>query len=223
MKKLQFVASVVGALVAAPVLAVPIGLPAGPLYFPTQSNAEQISVSNSLPGAMGNRGIVQISIIQQGTTLAPTGSDIQGGGSTIFVNGQSGGNQILGVFYGPDFLAGDPLHATGGILDLYWWDVNNQNVGTELTSAANLAKFGVGSDTYTGFSCPPATPGCTFLGRLDFASGSAPGIPGVTISTTVDPTSSDGTSKSYLSMDTATPGASDGSSQHEFLHARSEQ
>ena len=39
---------------------------------------------------------------QQGTVLSPVGSDIQGGGATLFTNnsGPNAGQQILGIFYG---------------------------------------------------------------------------------------------------------------------------
>lgn len=213
MRKLTSAVFAAGALAASSAIAAPIGLPGGPLYF-QYSNAEQVSTSNSIvvPGGggatEGNWGIVQLSIIQQGTALSPQGSDIQGGGSTLFVNGQNGGNQILGIFQGSSFIAGDPTHATGGVLDLYWFDSNSQNVGTELSNALNLGKR-TAADQYTGFTCASPGPGtgCTLLAQLNFVSGSAPGIPGVTVSTAVDPQSSDGTAKSYLSVDTSVVGA----------------
>jgi hypothetical protein len=211
MKKSKLVLFIAGALAASCAVASPILLPAGPIFL-QYSDAEQIATANDLPGAgpNGNRGIVQVSIIQRGTLLSPPGSDIGGGGSTIFTNGQNGGNQILGLFTGATFLPGDPTHATGGHLDLYWFDSSTQNVTTELSLLANTAKFNATSTTYTGFTCTTAeanSPGCFFLGRFDFTSGAAPGFPGVAISTTVDPSSADGTSHSYLDDNLAVMGA----------------
>jgi hypothetical protein len=190
--------------------------PTGPIFI-QYTNAEQFSASNSLPfsavnapGTEGNWGIIEISTIQQGTVLPPPGSDIQGGGANLFVNGQNGGQQILGIFYGVHVDSTSPSKslAEGGVLDLYGFNNNDQNTGTELASGANLAKR-TAQNQYTGFTCATGdTANCTFLGRLDFvfgANGAADTT--TTIVTPVDPVTSDGTAFSYLSVDFGKIGA----------------
>jgi hypothetical protein len=208
------------AVVAIPLLALvawgsafagPISLGSGPIYL-QYSSAEQFSGSNSIPvpggGTEGNWGIAQISIIQQGTALTPIGSDIQGGGNTLFFNGQNGGNQILGMWYGvQNTSTASGERSTGGILDLYWFNNSSQNVGVEVNSAANLAKR-TAFDEYTGFTCASGnTANCTFLVQLDFTGGADPSNYSYTISTPVDPSTLNGTSKSYLNVDTGVVGA----------------
>src|SRR5258706_8816617 len=191
MKNFAVEAIAIGLLVASSALATPITLPTAPLFVQF-TDAEQVSNSNSLVGAggapIGNRGIVEISTIVLGTALSPIGSDIQGGGGNVFVNGF--GPQILGVFQ--DHVT-SPGKSDTGFLDLYWWDSNSQNVGTELSSAANLTKFNVTSDAYANFSCTAvagqSSAGCVFLGRFDFTTGADPGFPAVSIISPVDPAS----------------------------------
>lgn len=187
--------------------------PTGPILVHLNDD-EQFSATNSLPfaainapGTEGNWGIVEISSIQQGTAEVPIGSDIQGGGPTLFVNGQNGGEQILGIFYGVHVdSVGTTSLASGGVLDLYGWTGSSQNVGTELTSSANLAKR-TSQSQYTGFTCVTNTANCTFLAQLDFVYGiNGAGDTTTTIVSPVNPATSDGTAQGYLSVDTADPG-----------------
>jgi hypothetical protein len=196
-------------LTATSALALPVLTP-GPLslqYF----NDEQFSASNSINCGVGctegNWGVVLVTNISVGTVQNPVGSDIQGGGTPVFTNLQNGGNQITGIFYGVQVDPNDPTKATGGVLDLYFWDVNNQNTGTLLASGPGALR--TAQDQFTGYTCAPNTPGCTFLARLDFASGqlAAAGDNTTTISTAVNPTTADGTAHSYLEVNTGAGGA----------------
>lgn len=212
MKKLSLGLLAAGIAVASSAYADPILLPNGPVFI-QYTNDEQFSPNNTISvpggGTEGNWGIVQVSQIVQGTALNPIGSDIQGGGTTIFNNGQNGGNQVLGIFYGAQVtsVGGTGSTATGGVLDLYWWDSNNQNIGAILAAGPGANR--TSQSTYNGFTCPPATPGCTFLVRLDFTPGilADSGDVTTTVSTATNPTTADGTAKSYLSVDTSVLGA----------------
>lgn len=130
------------------VIAVPITLPSGPLFF-SLTSAGQFSATNSINGSEGLWGIMQIASIDKGTVVPPVGSDINSG-TTFFTDGQAGGNQITGMYYGikinPDGVTG-----TGGFLDLYWQDVGHGNIATELSSAANLGHR-IATNQYLGFT-----------------------------------------------------------------------
>lgn len=139
------------------VYAVPITLPAGPI-FAEFGTREQYSASNDLnnlnnparAGVEGNWGTVLLKSISVGTVLAPTGSDIGGPVTPIFLDGQNAGQQILGIFYGvQNNPGGPPFTSTGGVLDLYFWEVNNQSVGTPFT-ASDLSKRGQGGSQSGG-------------------------------------------------------------------------
>lgn len=209
MKKLILSTLLAGTVASMNAFGAPIGISGnGPIYF-QYSNAEQYSFSNSTTYGDGLWGIVQMSIIQQGTALNPIGSDIQGGGNTVFVNGQNSGNQILGIFYNGKTNGIDPTVINGGKLDLYWFDKNTQNVGVEINAAANLLKH-TASSQYSGFTNCVGVVGCvgpTLLARFDFASGAHPaGSPDQDVST-VDPTTLDGSAALYLNVDTSVIGA----------------
>lgn len=199
--------------------------PTGPIQIHL-NNDEQFSPSNAIvgpnnaapysainaPGTEGNWGIFEISSIQQSTILSPVGSDIQGGGATLFANnfGANAGQQILGIFYGVHIdVAGTPSLASGGVLDLYGFNgAPIQDVGLELTDGANLVKR-TAQNQYTGFTCAGGnTSTCTFLARLDFVYGSNTAAD--TTTTIVSPQNpsapGNGTAQSYLSVDTADPG-----------------
>ncbi len=215
MKIANWTIAAAAALSATGALAGPIALPAGP-YSLQYYNAEQFSATNDINnmsgGKEGNWGIMQVSNIVKGTALPPTGSDIQGGGTPFFVDQlfPIGGAQILGMFYDirHDAVGTTGTRSHGGKIDLYWWQgVAAQNVGTELSSGANLAKR-TAQNEYTGFTCASGnTANCTFLGELTFEPGVEPGYPAATVFTPTDPQSLDGTSKSYLSVDTSKLGA----------------
>lgn len=193
---------------AASALAGPIILPAGPLFI-QYSNAEQYSNSNSIHTTdaggnavtEGNWGILQVSIIQQGTALPPPGSDIIGGGSTVFTNGQNGGNQITGIFYGAQSISGTG-NSTGGVIDLYWHDVGTANIGTQLVSGPGGR---TAQNAYTGFADPTQTT-MTLLGEFLFATG-CDSLGTNTICSAVTPGSTDGVAKSYQDVNLAAGGA----------------
>lgn len=213
-------------------------LPNGSPIYMQFNNAEQFSATNDITGpnnataynaiygtatdsgscssncTEGNWGIVQITSIQVGTVLSPLGSDI-GGGGTIFNNpgpnaSTASGPQILGMFYGihNDSVTASGTNSSGGVLDLYYWNNAVANVTGELNDSNNLSKR-TAQDQYTGYTCAPGTPGCTFLGRFDFVYGSnGAGDTQTTISTpTTIATGANGTSNSYLAVDTSVVGA----------------
>jgi hypothetical protein len=105
-----------------------------------------------------------------------------GPGANIFSNGQLGGQQILGMLYAIENNPGGPPNTSkGGTLDLYFWESNNQSIGTGFT-ANDLLKRGQGGSRngpsgssrpseYAGFTCPLSTAGCTFLARFDLGAG----------------------------------------------------
>lgn len=198
--------------------------PLGPILIHLNDD-EQISPTNSIvgpnnstpysaihaPGTEGNWGIIQISSIQRGVIEPPVGSDIQAGTPTLFVDGQNGGEQILGIFYGVHLdTLGNPSTASGGVLDLYGITGTNQSVGNEINplfgGAANLAKR-TSQSQYTGFTCATNTADCTFLARLDFVYGANTAADTTTtIVSPENPVTTDGTAQSYLSVDTTDPG-----------------
>lgn len=197
-----------------------VAAPTGPILIHLNDD-EQIAGNNDITGpnnstpysainttgTEGNWGIVQISSIQTGVIQNPVGSDIQASTPTIFVDGQNGGQQILGIFYGVHLdTLGNPSTASGGVLDLYGITGTNQSVGKEVTTAANLAKR-TSQSQYTGFTCAANSANCTFLARLDFVYGANTATDTkTTIASPVNPVTTDGTAQSYLSVDTTDPG-----------------
>lgn len=211
MKKSALSLLIGGILGSASAFAAPVPLPTGPLYF-QYNNAEQFSATNSITsggGAEGLWGLAQISVMSAGTELPPGGSDIAGGGTPFFVQGQNGGNQVTGIFYGLTTTGGPtPTTLTGGYLDLWWTDSSAVNVGTELLSAPE-ARTGASGECYTGFACDP---GMTFLVRLAFSPGiNAANTGGLDITTTdvanLQPGTGDGVAKSYMDVDLTAGGA----------------
>lgn len=221
MNKLTLAALAAVTLISASAFATPIALPGGPLYLESRT-AEQYSKTNDINNAAnparpgtpeGNWGVIEITTISVGTILPPTGSQIAGPGAPIFSDGQNGGEQILGIFYGIlNNPGGPPNTSRGGILDLYFWTNSHQSITAPLSSA-DLSRRGTGGSQngnsasaapseYSGFTCLPNTPGCTFLVRLNLASGADVNSQ---INTIISPTGS--TFESYLSVDTTTVGA----------------
>lgn len=211
-----------GTILNASVFSAPITLPGGPLFFEFLTK-EQYSPSNDINNTAnlarvvgappeGNWGVALITTISVGTIVPPQGSQITGPGPTIFSSGQNGGQQILGIFHAVvNNPGGPPFASTGGVLDLYFWDNNNQAITPPFMNA-DLSKRGTGGSqngnaegAYLGFTCPPSTPGCTFLARFDFT-------PGADVSTAVNTNTiftaaGSSTSETYLSVDTSTQGA----------------
>ena len=199
-------------LTGATVMAAPITLPVSPLFI-QYTNDEQFSVSNSIhstnatTGAVtseGNWGVLQISSIVRGTALNPLGSDIQGGGTSVFSGGGPGGPQITGIFYGTNVNQGSGgLSATGGVIDLYWRDVGTANTGADLAQPFNPA-LRVNQKTYTGYA-EPLNPSFIFLAQLVYGPGCDSGGANH-VCTGVAPGTGDGTAKSYQSVNLAAGG-----------------
>ncbi len=234
-----FVATLVS---AAGAFASPIVLPPGPLYGKF-SGVEQVAPGNDTVGVgspylatSGNTGADCTGCVQEPTsanntegtfgafvvsTLAPgkvtiPNQSISQNGPPFFVDGENGGNQITGFFYGTTITSFSTTGATGngGIVDLYWWDKNNQTQAK--LDASNPATLRTSQSQFTGYTCanPPAgTSGCTLLAQLDLVPGA------VDNGTTVDPTQTAaaagdltnsgkvGTSNFYLEVDTSVVGA----------------
>ena len=199
-------------LTGATVMAAPITLPVSPLFI-QYTNDEQFSVSNSIhstnatTGAVtseGNWGVLQISSIVRGTALNPLGSDIQGGGTSVFSGGGPGGPQITGIFYGTNVNQGSGgLSATGGVIDLYWRDVGTANTGADLAAGFNPARR-LNQKTYTGYA-EPLNPSFIFLAQLVYGPGCDSGGANH-VCTGVAPGTGDGTAKSYQSVNLAAGG-----------------
>jgi PEP-CTERM motif-containing protein len=198
-------------LTGATVMAAPITLPVSPLFI-QYTNDEQFSVSNSIhstnatTGAVtseGNWGILQISSIVRGTALNPLGSDIQGGGASVFAGGGPGGPQITGIFYGTHVNGPSGLSATGGVIDLYWRDVGTANTGADLAAGFDPARR-LNQKTYTGYA-EPLNPSFIFLAQLVYGPGCDSGGANH-VCTGVAPGTGDGTAKSYQSVNLAAGG-----------------
>lgn len=197
-------------LTGATAMAAPITLPVGPLFI-QYTNDEQFSVTNSIhsinpsTGAVtseGNWGILQVSSIVKGTSLAPKGSDIQGGGANVFTDGGVGGHQITGIFYGTQVNPGG-LSAQGGFIDLYWQDVGKANTGADLAAGFDPTRR-LNQKTYTGYA-EPLNPSFIFLAQLVFGPG-CDNNPAHNVCTGVAPGTGDGTAKSYQSVNLAAGG-----------------
>ena len=155
------------------------------------------------PTSEGNWGVLQISSIVKGTTQNPPGSDIQGGGASVFSGGGPGGPQITGIFYGTTINSPTGSSATGGKIDLYWQDVGKANTGADLAAGFDPARR-LNQKTYTGYA-EPLNPNFIFLAQLVYGPGCDSG--GVNhVCTGVAPATQDGTAKSYQSVNLAAGG-----------------
>lgn len=220
-------------LVSAGAVASPITLPGGPLYAEFLTK-EQYSPTNGIniagnpagvgTGLEGNWGIVQVTALSVGTVVTPTGWEIKGPGPTFFSDGQNGGEQILGIFYGVvNNAGGPPFTSMGGVLDLYFWRSNNQNLSTPFL-AADLSNRGKGGgqpmggapSQYLGFTCSPNNLlGCTFLARFDLAPGADTSSAANT--NTIFTMALGSPSEAYLSVDPTTLGAWTGQLDSDFF------
>jgi hypothetical protein len=201
-------------LTGATVMAAPITLPVGPLFI-QYTNDEQFSISNQIhstvPGqpqtqtSEGNWGILQISSIVKGTAQNPLGTDIQGGGANVFTDGQAGGNQITGIFYGVHNNPVTPggISATGGFIDLYWQDKGTANTGADLLKPFNPL-LRVNQNTYTGYA-EPGNSAFIFLAQLAFGPG-CDSNPTHTVCTGTVPGTGNGIATSYQSVNLAAGG-----------------
>jgi PEP-CTERM motif len=227
---------------AAGAFANPIALPSGPL-FGKFTGVEQVAAGNNTmgvgspyPATSGNTGADCTGCVQEPTAANDTEgtfgafvvSTLQPGAVTIpnqqiaqsgfpfFVDGQNGGNQITGFFYGTTLKSFSSTGATGngGIVDLYWWDKNNQSQAA--LDASNPAALRTSQTQFTGYTCanaPAGSSGCTLLVQLDLVPGAADNS-----GTAIDPTltaaasgnlagTMTGTSDFYLEVDTSVVGA----------------
>jgi hypothetical protein len=203
-------------LTGATVMAAPITLPVSPLFI-QYTNDEQFSISNQIhstvPGqpqtqtSEGNWGILQITSIAKGTAQTPPGSDIQGGGALVFTDGQAGGNQITGIFYGVQNNPVNPavpgISGTGGFIDLYWQDKGTANTGADLAAGFDPLRR-LNQKTYTGYA-EPGNPAFIFLAQLAFGPG-CDSNPAHNVCTGVVPGTGDGIAKSYQSVNLAAGG-----------------
>jgi hypothetical protein len=199
-------------LTGATVMAAPITLPVSPLFVQYTSN-EQFSLSNSIqtttpggtPTTEGNWGILQISSIEKGTAQNPRGTDIQGGGANVFVNGQAGGNQITGIFYGVQNIGVNQggFSSTGGFIDLYWQDVGTANTGADLATGFDPLRR-PNQKTYTGYA-EPLNKDFIFLAQLVFGPG-CDSDPTHHVCTGIVPGTKDGVAASYQSVNLAAGG-----------------
>jgi hypothetical protein len=222
MKRLALTLLVATALASANAFSAPITLQPGPLYI-VSDDAEQFSINNSItsPTSAGEGlwGILQILNIQMGSIT--TANQTVGPGTSFFVDGQNGGNQVLGIFYGGHTcpLAADCSTDTVTndlTLDLYWHDKSSQNASALLSpGGCKTTGCGLGSiaanrtaqNQFTGFTNSTGNPGdsVTFLARLHTAIG---------IDGPVDPgqfadqiESSAGKAEGYFEVDNSVVGA----------------
>ncbi|HUY03864.1 MAG TPA: PEP-CTERM sorting domain-containing protein [Rhodocyclaceae bacterium] len=186
---------------AASALASPISLPSGPLFI-QYTNAEQYSNSNSITDASGsfhegNWGIVQVSNIFIGNVITPNAL-IGNSNAPVFVQGQNGGNQITGIFYGAQASGNlSDGNSTGGVMDLYWQDsAPSIATSTELGSPFVPGKR-TAQNAYTGFADPTGAT-MTFLAELKFVPDC--GGPINTICSTSVPSVNGGTAFSFQSV-----------------------
>jgi hypothetical protein len=161
--------------------AVPIDLPAGPVWFDFV-NREQVSVAGAIAppggGALeANWGIAFVNTLQNGFVTEPRANiedDTTRG--PLFTGGSS---QITGMFYGIEFESFNPmtqqLRTKSGFLDLYWDEPGLAGGGTIVNVASLLPSDRTAVDKFTG-----VTDG-QFLARLAFASDIDPSNSDVTI------------------------------------------
>ena len=219
-----FAAGLIGAAAAS---AGPIVLPAGPI-FGKFSGVEQVAPGNNTMGvgspypavgATGNEGTFGIFVVDNlsfGSVGIPN-QQIDSLGLQFFANQGGGsvfGNQITGFFYGTTItqFSATGAQGDGGVVDLYWWDKNNQSQSA--ADAGNPATLRTSQTQYTGYTCanpPPGTSGCTLLAQLDLIPGAVDnGVtvnPNVTAAAVGNLAGGNGTSDFYLKVDTSVPGA----------------
>jgi len=139
-------------------------------------------------GGEGNWGVFVINTINPAVPLIPN-SELSQSGAAIWSNGGgvgSPGQQVLAIAYGiQNTTFGSPSTARDGVIDLYWWDANTQSdANTSLNGGIglrnNISQTGAIGSGYTGYTCAPGTPGCTFLAELDLVPENPHGAGGDT-------------------------------------------
>jgi len=148
-------------------------------------------------GQEGAWGVFIINTIAPAVPLVPN-SELSQSGAAFWNNGGgpgSPGQQVTAIIYGVQNEAlGSPSTARDGVIDLYYWDANTQSdANTSLNGGIglrnNISQTGAIGSGYTGYTCAPGTPGCTFLAELDLVPENPHGAGGVsTIYDANDPT-----------------------------------
>jgi hypothetical protein len=184
MRNLTALSALAFLCVAGTAAAAPISVPPGPLAIKF-SNVEQVNTnvigSIDVPdsdtqayGLTDNWGVFIVQTISPGKVTSDHTTIADSGKPPFFVNGQNGGNQIYGIFYGSEicdptgncgFADASGTHATGGHLDLYWSDSSTLDLDSALPNSATVTAFTSG----------------TLLAKIDFASGADIAHPTVTI------------------------------------------
>lgn len=206
MKRLIALAAIATLGAAGTAAAEPITLEPETAYAIQFFNLEQVDIDLSndidVPGTTdygdaGNWGIIKVTTVQIGDSEIDNAL-IVGGGDTVFTSGEEG--YIVGLFYDIDLTSGTT--ATGGSLELYWYDSNavtDALLGDPLTSS-NYPPTDATVDLFTGG---------TRLAKLDFASGCIVGDDVTTICSDIDLTTinGDGNANSFANVDLSWGGA----------------
>jgi len=192
---------------ASAALAGPIGLPSGEGLTLQLNGVTQINPFNNntcaacggavsayngsqsaAAGGEGNWGVFIVNTIAPAVPIVPN-SELSQSGAAFWNNGGgpgSPGQQLLAIAYGiQNTVFGSPSTARDGVIDLYWWDANTQSdANTSLNGGVglrnNISQTGVTGSGYTGYTCAPGTPGCTFLAELDLVPENPHGAGGDT-------------------------------------------
>ncbi len=221
--KLKLLSILMGTVFSAGVMAAPIALPTGPLFFQftaleqtalgTDGAGNPLNNTNNCAGCSGgpegNWGVAQVSVMRAGKPTPATavggdlGNDIDSKGTAPFFSDQIfpvAGGQVTAMFHGATQTSINKtgslfsLESTGGFIDLYWDDPSLANTIVNIGSL--MPSDRTGDASFTG-----VTDG-VFLGRLGFASGINPlnattGIQG-TIDTSL--TNQSGSADSYANV-----------------------
>jgi hypothetical protein len=238
--KLKLLSIALGAAISAGVMAAPVALPQGPLYFQF-TNLEQTALgvdANGAPlnntascvgcsGAEGNWGIAQVSVMRAGkanptgAVAGQLGNDIDNKGTApFFVDQVTLGGQVTAMFHGAT--------QTSVINTPYIRQNGSAGILTSLKSTGGYIDFywddptlantivAIGGLLPSGRTGNASFTGVTdgvFLGRLEFASGIDPTDSTTTIQGTIDTalTNSSGSADSYANVyDVSGDGVIDG-------------
>lgn len=179
--KQKMLTVLLGAMLSGSVVAAPIALPSGAIYFQF-NNLEQVSLTNSLQGGTeGNWGVVNVSSMQFGSFSPSNEHSNISGGTAFFSDDGPGGaaGQIHGIFYGLNVTS--PSTQTGGFLDLYWTDAGADTITSAQMNGAGLPPTIRTAQNQAG----PFTAG-TLLASFKFMPGVINGDNVTTVKTNVD-------------------------------------
>jgi hypothetical protein len=196
--------------------AAPIALPTGPIYFQF-NNLEQVdtTLTNGIPvpgggidvngdgsidtpSSQGNWGVANISSIQTGAVSTPH-QDISGGPAFFSDDGPGGAQgQVTAIFYGITTTSGTT--ASGGWMDLWWWDAGNDTVTAQCLAGTTCSPGGLtAANEYNSgginFTDTGGVLGGVFLGRLAFMPGIIPDDNTTTIQSSIDVSTITGTGR----------------------------